>query len=126
MNKKSFLVALLVSSVYQANANNDTIPQMLSIDEALHITMTSNPMMDAIKYEEDAANKERKAALGLYFPKIGVVGTYALLSDDIAIDANPVKEELGAVAGSLLPILPPNLQQIVAGRSEERRVGKEC
>ncbi|MGL5227037.1 MAG: TolC family protein [Bacteroidales bacterium] len=116
MNKKSFLVALLVSSVYQANANNDTIPQMLSIDEALHITMTSNPMMDAIKYEEDAANKERKAALGLYFPKIGVVGTYALLSDDIAIDANPVKEELGAVAGSLLPILPPNLQQIVAGK----------
>ncbi|MGL5920437.1 MAG: TolC family protein, partial [Bacteroidales bacterium] len=115
MKKKNLIFAATLLSAFASHAQVDSTAHMLSIDEAMQITLSSNPVMNAIKYEEEAADKERKAALGLYFPQIGVTGAYAFMSDDIAIDLNPVKNQLGEVAGALLPVLPPNLQQPVAG-----------
>lgn len=115
MKKRNQLLTITLLCSAASFAQVDSTALMLSIDEAMQITLTSNPMINAIKYEEEAADKERKAALGLYFPQIGVTGTYAFLSEDVAIDLNPVKNELGEVAGSLLPILPPSLQKPVAG-----------
>lgn len=115
MKKKNLIFAATLLSAFASYAQVDSTAHMLSIDEAMQITLSSNPVINAIKYEEEAADKERKAALGLYFPQIGVTGAYAFMSDDIAIDLNPVKNQLGEVAGALLPVLPPNLQKPVAG-----------
>ncbi|MGL5318392.1 MAG: TolC family protein [Bacteroidales bacterium] len=115
MKKRNQLLAVTLFAAFGSYAQVDSTMQMISIDDALHMTLSSNPMMNAIKHEEEAAEKERKAALGLYFPQISLTGAYSLMSDDVSFDLNPVKEQLGEVAGALLPVLPPNLQQPVAG-----------
>ena len=65
--------------------------QTLSFDEALNLTLTNNPSIKASTYEQEAAERERKAAYGLRLPKIGVTGAYAYLSEDINIDLNGMK-----------------------------------
>ena len=69
--------------------------QTLSFDEALNLTLTNNPSIKASTYEQEAAERERKAAYGLRLPKIGVTGAYAYLSEDINIDLNGMKEPVG-------------------------------
>ncbi len=88
---------------------------MLSFDEALSKTMSNNQEIEAIRYEEKAAEQERKAAFGLRLPQIGVTGTYAHLGDDIGVDVNSLKPTvkglLEGLAGSGLPLPPDVLQQ---------------
>lgn len=44
--------------------------QALTFDQALEMTMTRNPELEAISYEKETAEKERKAAYGLRLPSI--------------------------------------------------------
>ena len=39
--------------------------QALTFDQALEMTMTRNPELEAISYEKETAEKERQAASGL-------------------------------------------------------------
>lgn len=39
--------------------------QALTFDQALEMTMTRNPELEAISYEKETAEKERKAAYGV-------------------------------------------------------------
>jgi len=60
----------------------------LTFDQALEMTMTRNPELEAISYEKETAEKERKAAYGLRLPKASVTGAYIYMGDDMAIDMN--------------------------------------
>ena len=85
--------------------------QTLSFDEALNLTLTNNPSIKASTYEQEAAERERKAAYGLRLPKIGVTGAYAYLSEDINIDLNGMKEPVGGLIGGMGGVLPPPVLQ---------------
>ena len=85
--------------------------QTLSFDEALNLTLTNNPSIKASTYEQEAAERERKAAYGLRLPKIGVTGAYAYLSEDINIDLNGMKEPVGGLIGGMGGVLPPAVLQ---------------
>ena len=63
----------------------------LTFDQALEMTMTRNPELEAISYEKETAEKERKAAYGLRLPKASVTGAYIYMGDDMAIDMNDLK-----------------------------------
>lgn len=93
------------------------LPRMLSFDEALDMTMTDNPSIEASHYEELAARRERQAAIGLRMPVISVGGSYAYLGKDIALDLdfNHLKSDVQGGLGQLLPSLDPALQQAVGG-----------
>ena len=80
--------------------------QTLSFDEALNLTLTNNPSIKASTYEQEAAERERKAAYGLRLPKIGVTGAYAYLSEDINIDLNGMKEPVGGLIGAWAEYCP--------------------
>lgn len=86
----------------------------LSLDEALEITMRSNPTIEALRYEEKAAEQERRAAIGLRMPQIGITGAYTYLGKDIEIDLNDKKKVItdgitDFLNGGLIPpqLLPP-------------------
>lgn len=85
--------------------------QTLSFDEALNLMLTNNPSIKASTYEQEAAERERKAAYGLRLPKIGVTGAYAYLSEDINIDLNGMKEPVGGLIGGMGGVLPPPVLQ---------------
>lgn len=77
------------------------------------MTMTRNPELEAISYEKETAEKERKAAYGLRLPKASVTGAYIYMGDDMAIDMNDLKAPVGGVLEGLgnLPNIPPAILQ---------------
>lgn len=99
MKKNLFLICLTLASV-GASAQNDG--RLLSLEEAVEIATTENPAVKASEYEEMAAKRQRQAAIGLRMPKINAVGSYVYMGDDIALDANSLKEPIGTAAGNLI------------------------
>jgi len=87
----------------------------LSFDEALNMTMSNNPSMQAMKFEEKAAKRERQAAIGLRMPTISVNGTYSYLGKDIALDLNDLKAPIKGGVSAILPSLDPALGQALSG-----------
>lgn len=111
---KIVAAAALCTAAMPASAQQK---QMLSLDEAIAVTLTENPAMQAAAFEEKAAQQERRAAIGLRMPRIGVTGAYAYLGQDIGFDLNkakgPVKEFAGTVLGSGL--VPPEVIPTIQG-----------
>ena len=85
------LLALATATALRAQEAPDTQPQALSLDEALEMTLSDNPAMQAAEYNRRAAQQERRAAIGLRMPQIGITGSYAYLGKDIEIDLNNMK-----------------------------------
>ncbi len=99
MKKNLFLICLTLASA-GVSAQNDG--RLLSLEEAVEIATTENPAIKASEYEEMAAKRQRQAAIGLRMPKINAVGSYVYMGDDIALDANSLKEPVGTAAGNLI------------------------
>ena len=91
--------------------------QLLSLDEAITAALTDNPAMKAAAYEEKAAMQERRAAIGLRMPRIGVTGAYAYLGKDIGFDLNDMKEPVNGLAGQILGsgMVPPQYIPTIQG-----------
>lgn len=91
--------------------------QTLTLDEAIAVTLTDNPAMKAAEFEEKAAMQERRAAIGLRMPKIGVTGAYAYMSKDIGFDFNEMKGPAKDIAGQILGsgLVPPELIPSING-----------
>ena len=116
--KKAVKIAFAAAAMVPALAWAQGEPRMLSLDEAIAVTLTENPAMKAAAYEERAAQQERRAAIGLRMPQINVTGAYAYLAKDIGFDFNemkgPVKDLTGKVLGSGL-ITDPTIIQGIQG-----------
>lgn len=112
------LIALLGTAA-TAVAQEQT-PRILSLDQALELTLAENPTIQASRYEEKAARQERRAAIGLRMPQISVGGAYTYLGQDIGFDLNHLKAPVGDFTQGLIQsgILPaellPQLQQLLS------------
>lgn len=89
----------------------------LSLEEALRTTLTDNPAMKAAAHEERAAQQERRAAIGLRLPRIGLTGAYAYLGKDIGFDFNHLKAPAGQMVGQILGsgLIPPTQIPAIQG-----------
>ncbi len=76
--------------------------QALTLDDAIAATLADNPAMKAAAHEERAAQQERRAAIGLRMPQIGITGAYTYLGKDIGFDFNGLKAPVKDVANRLL------------------------
>ena len=76
----------------------------LTFDDALLLGMEQNPAVVASNYAEQAAHRERQAAIGLFMPRVSVKGAYTHLDKDIKIDLNHLKV---GFSGALAPVVPP-------------------
>lgn len=88
-------------------------PELLTLDEALALTLENNPAMKALEHEERAAEQERRAAIGLRMPQITVAGAYAYMGKDIGIDANGLKTPVNGLLGQLGSHLPAELLPVI-------------
>ena len=94
-------------------------PRVLSLDEALEITLSGSPVIEASRYEEKAAQQERRAAIGLRMPQISVGGAYTYLGKDIGFDFNDLKGPVGNITHDILGsgLIPteliPQIQQLL-------------
>lgn len=104
---KKFVIALLVCAGSIPVLQAQETPKLLTLDEALNMTLTDNPQIKAAEYNTEVAVKERKAAYGLRLPQLNVTGTYAYLSEDIAFDLNGMKEPVGGIVSGMGGLLPP-------------------
>ena len=102
--KKVISVLLLCTGLVPALRAQE---RLLTLDEALNMTLTENPQIQASAYQTEAAIKERKAAYGLRLPKVNVTGAYAYMSEDIRFDLNGLKDPIGGVVNSMSSLLPP-------------------
>lgn len=117
MKKALIALTICLGAVY---ATAQEMPQTLSLEQALSMTLSNNPSVQASQYQQLAARQERRAAIGLRMPKINVSGAYTYLGKDIGFDLNDLKGPAGDLAqqifqSGLLPeqAIPP-LQQMIA------------
>ncbi|MEA3505621.1 MAG: TolC family protein [Bacteroidota bacterium] len=100
----------------------------LTLEQAIDITHKNNPVLKEMRYLQQEKEMEKKAALGLRLPRISLSANYMLLSDDLELDLNPVKDAItplyealgnyGSFSGvpnpdpttsGAMPILPDNI-----------------
>lgn len=116
--RKAVKIAFVAAAMVPALALAQGDRQMISLDEAIAVTLTENPAMKAAAYEERAAQQERRAAIGLRMPQINVTGAYAYMAKDIGFDFNdmkgPAKDLAGKILGSGM-ITDPTIIQGIQG-----------
>ena len=118
MNKVR-LVMLALAAVMQLPAPEQG--RTLSLEEALEMTLSDNPAIRAAEFNRRAAQQERRAAIGLRMPQIGITGSYAYLGKDIEIDLNNMKAPVQNLAGQILQsgMIPsdyiPSISQMLSG-----------
>ena len=117
--KKVTLVMLSLAAVMQLPAQEQG--RTLSLEEALEMTLSDNPAIRAAEFNRRAAQQERRAAIGLRMPQIGITGSYAYLGKDIEIDLNNMKAPVQNLAGQILQsgMIPsdyiPSISQMLSG-----------
>ena len=89
----------------------------LTLDDALSLGFERNPAIVATEYAEQAAHRERQAAIGLFMPKISVKGAYTHLNKDIKIDFNPMLSSLAPIVGEGLAMLGLDLSYTLQRRN---------
>lgn len=117
--KKVTLVMLALAAVMQLPAQEQG--RTLSLEEVLEMTLSDNPAIRAAEFNRRAAQQERRAAIGLRMPQIGITGSYAYLGKDIEIDLNNMKAPVQNLAGQILQsgMIPsdyiPSISQMLSG-----------
>lgn len=112
--KRVFIICIfLLRAISCGQAQN--LDRQLTLDEALHITLTTNPAIKATANEKQAATQLRRAAIGLRMPQFNVVGSYTHLSKDIGVNLNNLKVPIRQTAQQLLPLIPETLQPSITG-----------
>jgi Outer membrane protein len=119
----AFYMVLFMALIQQAMAQEqakDTLK--LSFGEALLQMQTGNQLIQAANQEIKEREYERKAAMGLYMPKVEIIGAYTLLNDDIGLDLKDTKKSLqsgmtdffSAIPSSAISALPQPWPTIMA------------
>ena len=103
--RKAVKIAFVAAAMVPALALAQGERRMLSLDEAISVTLTENPAMKAAAYEERAAQQERRAAIGLRMQQINVTGSYAYMAKDIGFDFNDMKGPVKDLTGKILGLI---------------------
>ncbi len=67
---------------------------VISIDEALIISCENNPLMKQVKNLKQEKELNLKAAKGHFYPIVSIGANYQLMSKDITLDMNPIKDAI--------------------------------
>ena len=110
---RQILTLFLVSVALGASAQIN----YLTFDDALSLALERNPAVVASEYAEQAAHRERQAAIGLFMPKVSVKGAYAHLDKDVKIDFNPMLSSLSPIIGDGLSALGLDLSYTLQRRN---------
>lgn len=88
-----YILVVLLMLCQQVVAQQD-----MSFDEALEAMLEQNPKLESERHMVDAAYNDMRAARGLRWPQVNVVGNYTLFQRSVDIDLGGAK---GVVTGSI-------------------------
>lgn len=89
-------IAVVLTVTTTTVAQPSTTPQLLSFEDALSITLSENPSVQAFESERKAAQRTTEATIGLFLPQIRLRGAYIYADRDIALSLNnPLTSMLG-------------------------------
>lgn len=74
---------------------------LLTFEEAYQVSIKNNHNLKQAQAVLDEKSQLEKAQKGLYLPKIGISANYVVMSDDITMDLNPVKDAITPIYGAL-------------------------
>src|SRR5574344_756990 len=98
---------LLTNSVFASDLKKVGVEKVdLSFEQAYELMMANNNAIKACLEEINAKKYEKKAAVGEYFPKIGINSTYTHLASDVTVDTPPV--HIGGITANVPSILIQN------------------
>ncbi len=66
----------------------------MDFNSALKQMLETNSLLKSVRYEREKANYDRKAAMGLYFPKIDINFSYTHINEPITMDFNPLRDAM--------------------------------
>ena len=104
MNKIVGLLSGIILFSFSTTAYTQSIQkesQKLSFEDALQITYQNSLIIKQSNQKIEQKELEKKAALGMYMPKISLNASYMLMSDDIHLDLNPVKDAITPIYSAL-------------------------
>lgn len=96
----NFLALIIYSTSINAQENSFTLTN-LSFEDALQITSQNSLIVKQGQQSIKQKQLEKEAALGLYMPKISINASYMIMSEDIHLDLNPVKDAITPVYSAL-------------------------
>ena len=101
---KKIIVCLysILCSVSISVAQDEIIT--ITLSDAIMIATSINPAIEAARYAENIAWRNRKATMGLRMPQVSVSGNFTHLGKDVAIDANHLKKPLQSAASDLIGV----------------------
>ena len=70
--------------------------RLLSLNEAIEISLTNNPVITSAYHNKQVAIRERKAVRGLRMPQINITGNYTYLNKNIDINFNNIKQDFNS------------------------------
>lgn len=135
------LVLILITTIDRKTFGQDTIS--LTLEQAISVTYKHNPVLKEMKYLKQEKEMMKKAAYGLHLPNISLTANYMVMSKDLELDLNPVKDAItplyevlgtyGSFSGvpnpdpstfGNMPVLPDNIstqvvrQQLLTGLND--------
>jgi len=69
-------------------------PLHLDFSNAIFQMNSTNALLQSVRHEKEKSEYDRKAAAGLFFPKIDINFTYTHLNDPIEMDFNPLRDAM--------------------------------
>jgi len=103
MNRISFLFFLLILSQLIGNSikAQDSISSNLTFDNALQIGLSQNHSIKQTAFLKTQKEQELKASRGINFPKLELSANYIMMSEDLHLDLNPVKDAITPLYSTL-------------------------
>lgn len=114
--RRLLILIASISTIYNTDAQ-----QYITFDEAVALAFDENLSLKSAKYDIEVADYEQRAAEGLYFPSVDIIGGYILLQHDVAIDISGKNGMVENIANKLINngvssgILTTDAAQLIGG-----------
>ncbi len=113
MIRRMLIAALLLSAPLRAQERS-----LLSFEQALEIALSHNATLRASDHELEAKQAERRAAIGLRLPSLGLTGGYLHLGEAVTADLNELKEPLFKLRHGIEEALPEPLRPLITSLTQ--------
>ncbi len=98
MKLRNFLGLLLTVGL---SVNVIVAQESITYEDALKICLENNLGIKASQSHIDAKKRELNAQRGLFLPRVSLSAAYTMMSDDITVDMNPIKESITPLYSAL-------------------------
>ena len=99
--KANLLILLFLVIGLQLMGHDPVVVKELTFEEALVTSLQNNHLIKQYHNQSLQLEQEQKAAKGLHLPRLSVNASYVMMSDNIVLDLNPVRDAITPLYSTL-------------------------